>query len=121
MSFGGLGLGTYVQHLINPGPNTNGLPVALDITEFQQWLNNELSNGEPEVRGARTSGWHKKFAGMRRDVAQAMIEIWGGFPPGRPVIAEMEIADRLKSKNLEVPKDLGRMMRHLKLTLEGDS
>jgi len=51
---------------------------------------------------------------MRRDVAEVMIELWGGSPSVRPVIAEREIIKRLKAENKEVPNDLSRMLRHIR-------
>ena len=119
MSFTGLGLDTYVQRLTNPGPNTNGLPVGLDNLEFKKWLNKELGKSEL-VEGASSrasASWTKDLRGMRRDVAEAMIELWGGFPSVRPVIAEREIAARLKARDREVPINLGRMIRHIRKLL----
>jgi hypothetical protein len=123
MSFTGLGLDTYVQHLTNPGPNTNGLPVGLDNLEFQSWLNKELGKSEL-VEGASSrasAAWIKELRGMRRDVAEVMIELWGGFPSVRLVIAEREIAERLKAKNKEVPNDVGRMLRHIRRLAPADA
>jgi len=116
MSFAGLGLDTYVQHLTNPGPYSNGLPVGLDNVEFQKWLNKELGKSElDEGASSRASAsWTEDLRGMRRDVAEVMIELWGGVPSGRLVRAEQKIAERLKAENKEVPTDLSRMLRHIR-------
>jgi hypothetical protein len=51
------GLGTFVNHLTNPGPETNGRAVHLERAAFQQWLTSQAgenqqataSSAEPSV------------------------------------------------------------------------
>jgi hypothetical protein len=47
MSFGGLGVGTFVERLTNPGPDTEGRPVMLEVEAFHRWLS--------QVAGIETS------------------------------------------------------------------
>jgi hypothetical protein len=50
------GLVTNVDSMTNPGPETGGLPVMLDVAQFEQWLSLEAGASPPKKRKPRKRG-----------------------------------------------------------------
>ena len=92
-SFGIPNIENVPHHLANPGPDTDGQPIFLKISEFEDWLGTQ-----PKIRPALPLSQSKKMGELDRDLYPEMSALLKRGDATSVTQAARQVADRAKTR-----------------------